>query len=141
MRGLSKTFLYCLKSGFLSPLTDQVKRDHDLNLEIREGYINIYYKGNSLLRLVDTGSLICYKAESHPKFLEGICIPLELTEDSISEFIKAIPYLKENIIRHDQGSLETEYEQMIIRANNYEQRNNTEYFIIDRQYAVRRESF
>jgi hypothetical protein len=53
MRKLSSTFLQCLKSGFLSPITEQVKCDHDLSLDIREGYINIYYKGNSLLKLVE----------------------------------------------------------------------------------------
>ena len=36
MRGLSDTFLTCLKTGFLSCITDDVKRDQDLNLEIRE---------------------------------------------------------------------------------------------------------
>jgi hypothetical protein len=30
---------------------------------------------------------------------------------------------------------------MIIRANNFEHRNNTEYFIVDRQYAVREGRF
>jgi len=48
MRQLSAPFLHCLKSGFLSELTQQVKADPDLDLEIREDYINIYYKGNSL---------------------------------------------------------------------------------------------
>ncbi len=44
--------------------------------------------------------------------------------------------LKQNIINHGKSSIEIEYEQMIIRANNYEPRNNSEYFIIDRQYTV-----
>src|SRR5689334_7277942 len=34
MRKLSPTFLNCLKSGFLSEITEYVRRDHDLNLEI-----------------------------------------------------------------------------------------------------------
>jgi hypothetical protein len=32
-----------------------------------------------------------------------------------------------------------EYEQLIVRANNLEPRNNSEYFIVDRQYAINRE--
>jgi hypothetical protein len=40
--------------------------------------------------------------------------------------VNRIPLLKENIIRYGKSSLEIEYEQMIIRANNYEPRNNTE---------------
>ena len=51
MRTLSKTFLHCLKKGFLSSITEQVRHDPDLSLEIRDNYINLYYKGNSLLNL------------------------------------------------------------------------------------------
>jgi hypothetical protein len=141
MRKLSSTFLQCLKSGFLSPITEEVKCDHDLSLDIREGYINIYYKGNSLLKLAEINSLIRYKAEIHPKFLEGVEMPPELTEDTVPLFIANIPRIKQNIIKHAQGSLELEYEQMIIRANNYEPRNNTEYFIVDRQYVLQEGRF
>jgi hypothetical protein len=141
MRKLSSTFLNCLKSGFLSEITAYVRRDHDLNLEIRDAYINIYYKGNSLLRLAKTGSLLHYKADIHKKFLEGLIIPLDFTENTVPQFIKNIPLLKENIIRHGKRSLELEYEQMIVRANNFEPRNTTEYFIVDRQYVVREGRF
>lgn len=141
MHKLSKTFLSCLKSGFLSEVTECVRRDHDLNLEIRDAYINIYYKGNSLLKLAEVGSLLRYKAEIHKKFLEGIKISLDFTESTVPQFIKAIPLIKENIIKHGMHSLELEYEQLIIRANNFERRNNTEYFIIDRQYAVKEGRF
>jgi hypothetical protein len=141
MRKLSSTFLNCLKSGFLSEITAYVRRDHDLNLEIRDAYINIYYKGNSLLRLAKTGSLLHYKADIHKKFLEGLIIPLDFTENTVPQFIRNIPLLKENIIRNGKHSLELEYEQMLIRANNFEPRNNTEYFIVDRQYVVREGRF
>lgn len=135
MRGLSHKFFDSLKSGFLSGITESVKGDSDLNLEIRDAYINVYYKGNSLLKLAESSSFR-YKAEIHEKFLEGINLPLDFTEDNIAQFLNAIPLLKQNIIRYGKRSLEVEYEQMIIRANNFEPRNNTEYFIVDRQYAV-----
>ena len=141
MRKLSNTFLKCLKSGFLSEITECVKRDRDLNLEIRDTYINVYYKGNSLLKLAEVGSLLRYKAEIHKKFLEGVNISLDFTEDTVPQFVANIPFIKENIIRHGQRSLELEYEQMIIRANNFEPRNNTEYFIVDRQYTVKEGRF
>ncbi len=141
MRKLSKTFLSALKSGFLSEITEYVRRDHDLNLEIRDGYINIYYKGNSLLKLVEGGSLLQYKAEIHKKFLEGTKLSLDFTESIVPVFVKAIPLIKENIIKYGQHSLELEYEQLIIRANNFERRNNTEYFIVDRQYTVKEGRF
>jgi hypothetical protein len=141
MRKLSPTFLLCLKSGFLFPITQQVRCDHDLSLDIRENYINIYFKGNSLLKLAEINSLIRYKADIHPKFLEGMELPLELTEETVPLFIENIPHIKQNIIKHAQGSLELEYEQLIIRANNFEPRNNTEYFIVDRQYMIGEDRF
>ena len=141
MRKLSNTFLDCLKSGFLSGITEYVKHDHDLNLEIRDSYINIYYKGNSLLKLSETRSQHHYRAEIHEKFLEGLDLSLDFTESTALQFIKNIPLIKENIGYHHKRSLELEYEQLIIRANNLEPRNNTEYFIVDSQYAVREGRF
>jgi len=138
---LSKTFLNCLKSNFLSQITEYVKRDHDLNLEIRDSYINVYYKGNSLLKLTEVDSLLHYKAEIHRKFLDGIKISLDFTESTVPQFVKSIPLIKENIIKHGKKSLELEYEQLIIRANNFERRNNTEYFIVDRQYTINESRF
>ena len=141
MRQISETFLSCLKKGFLSEITKRVKSDRDLNLEIRESYINIYFKGNSLLKLAEVGALPRYKVDIHKKFLDGINIPLELAESNVHQFMPNIPLLKENIIRYGQRSIELEYEQMIIRANNFEPRNNTEYFIVDRQYTVKEGRF
>ena len=54
IRRLSDKFFYDLKSGFLSGIIASVRTDPDLNLEIRDRYINVYYKGNSLLKLTET---------------------------------------------------------------------------------------
>jgi len=112
-----------------------VKKDEDLNFEIRDGYINIYYKGYSLLKLTEVSTFSRYKAVIDAKFLKGIDISLDFTESTVPDFVKNIPRIKENISSHRKRSLELEYEQMIIRANNYTGRNNTEYFIVDRQYT------
>ena len=139
MRELSEKFFTDLKSGFLSGITESVKADTDLNLEIRDRYINIYYKGNSLLRLSEIGT--GYKADIHEKFSQGLDIPEIFSESTVNRFLIAIPQLKQNIILNSKRSLEVEYEQMIIRANNFEPRNNTEYFVVDRQYAVKEGRF
>jgi hypothetical protein len=60
---------------------------------------------------------------------------LDFSKDTVKQFIENIPLLKQNIVKHGKHSLEVEYEQMIIRANNFEMRNNTEYLVVDRQYA------
>jgi len=136
MRKLSESFMACLKSGFLVDVPQTVREDHDLNFEIREGYLNIYFKGNSLLKLTEV-SPTKYKVVTNKAFTEGLDLPSELTDArTVSAFLSNIPQLKQNVIRHGKSSLEIEYEQMIIRANNFEPRNNSEYFIIDRQYTV-----
>jgi len=136
MRRLSEDFLDCLQSGFLKDITEMVKKDHDLNLEIRDGFINIYFKGHSLLNLKEV-SPSRYKVGIHPAFKKDLDIPPELTDTKTSAiFLGYLPQLKQNIILHNKGSAEIEYEQMIVRANNYESRSNSEYFIIDRQIVV-----
>jgi hypothetical protein len=127
-----------LKDGFLSGITQAVVADKDLDLHIRDNYLNVYYKGNSLLKLSESNEYR-YIADIHPKFLGGMSIPDLTDQGSTDEFIKKIPAIKDNIIHFGKSSLEIEYEQLIIRANNNEMRNNTEYFIVDRQYTLGRD--
>jgi len=141
MRKLSATFINSLKSGFLAGITKKVIADSDLTLEIRDNYINIYYKGNSLLKLTES-THGRYKVDIHEKFRDGLDIPLDfIDQETTARFLNNIPLLKENVIRYGKHSLEIEYEQMVIRANNFEPRNNSEYFIIDRQYVVGKQRF
>ena len=44
MRELSESFMAALQTGFLAAITRQVIGDKDLDLHIRDGYINIYFK-------------------------------------------------------------------------------------------------
>jgi len=55
MRELSKFFLENLKSssGILYPILHRVKQDNTLTLAIRDNYINIYYRGGSILKLIE----------------------------------------------------------------------------------------
>ena len=136
MRHLSEDFMHALTAGFLAGITARVVHDKDLDLEIRDNYLNIYYKGNSLLNLAEK-TPEDYRIIINKKFLKGCSVPDRLVNKaSVSQFLTSVPILKENIIRYGKSSLETEYEQLIIRANNYERRNATEYFIIDRQYVA-----
>jgi len=136
MRKLSAPFMQALKSGILADITDQVVHDFDLDLHIRDNYLNLYYKGNSLLKLTETRPGR-YQVDIHEKFKQGLDIPEELSDEAAARhFMRLIPHIKQNIIIQGKGSLEIEYEQMIIRANNFEPRNNSEYFIVDRQYPV-----
>lgn len=111
MRGVSEPFIQTLKTGFLSPIVERVNGDVDLDLETRENYLNIYYKGNSLLRLEEAHPA-CYRVEIHPKFLGRTFIPDLVDAESVRRFLDAIPTLKENIQVHGRSSVETEYEQL-----------------------------
>ncbi len=50
-RGLYKEFMADLESGFLKELLELVKNDYTLDLQIRENYINIYYRSGNILRV------------------------------------------------------------------------------------------
>lgn len=133
MRELSSYFITELQKGKLVPLLNKVKRDSDLDLQIREDYINIYFKGNNLLKLKEDLSFEIDKKFTDAK--EDISFS---TEDSCSDFIKnKLPQIKERIIdaKTIKNTLEIEYEQLLIRANNYTSSVNSEYLIVDRQYA------
>jgi hypothetical protein len=135
MRALSPRFMKDLASGFLSLLLETVHLDVDLDLQIRQNYLNIYYKGNSLLKLDDCGEGR-YRPFIHRKFTDGLAFQDFVDEHTLQVFLEAVPMLKVNILYKAHPSIETEYEQLIIRANNYQPHNNSEYFILDRQVVA-----
>lgn len=143
MRQLDRKFMDALTQGFLRPILSTVKKDKDLDLQIRNNYINIYYKGNSILKLTELDEETNqYKADIHAKFLDGIGdIENQVVNDTwVKRYLEYLPKFKDNILSNGKKSMEIEYEQLIIRANNLEERVNSEYFIIDRQYVGEKES-
>jgi hypothetical protein len=135
MRQLSSSFVRELKGGFLAGILERVIEDLDLDLHIREDAINIYFKGNSLLKLTEIGPGR-YRPTIHRRFLSGTALSDLVDRGTTNAFLGAIPTLEANIARYGRSSLEIEYEQLIIRANNAERRNNSEYYIIDRQVVL-----
>jgi hypothetical protein len=55
-RGLSDTFMNELKRGLLSPILNLVLSDDSLIMEIRNDYINIYYRGGNILKIEKKGN-------------------------------------------------------------------------------------
>jgi len=112
-------------------------------MEFRGTYLNIYYQGHSILNLNKNGCITIDR-----KFLRGVeqKVPSALkTSEDVNAYLEVLPHIKDNVtycpseagIRSSK-SRELEFEQLLIRANNLESRNNSEYIILDRQYVVNR---
>ncbi len=138
---LSKEFLCKLnpeKGGIYGPLVSRVRRDKDLDLEFRGNYINIYYQGHSILKLYQSGGIDI--SEVFTRNLAGFPKSLKTSEE-VDKYLELLPNIKDNVTYRDENrrsskSRELEFEQLLIRANNLESRNNSEYIILDRQYVV-----
>jgi len=142
-RGLSEDFLNELEKGLLSPILDLVKIDATLCLEIRENYINIYYRGGNILRIEKTNE--CYVTSFDRKYLieETTRVPTNLpakltSPQDINSWLLAIPFLKNEMDlwfgRNPKN--EREFQQLIVRENNLGRcAKGTDYFICDIEYA------
>ena len=142
-RGLSDNFLKALKKGMLSPVLNLVKADTTLCLEIRENYINIYYRGGNILRIEECDDT--YKAGFDRKYLDELRtrVPQSLPESLISSkdvdsWTLVMPFLKHEMDlwfgRNPKN--EREFQQLIVRENNLGRcAKGTDYFICDIEYA------
>jgi len=139
MRGLSPTFMEALQHGILQPLLQRVLLDRTLDLEIRDDYVNIYYRGGNLLCLKATGG--GYSASFDVSYAKGA--PLDVPDSGVrtSEhalgWLDALPRLKlaMDLHRGHQAKEEREIQQIIVRDNN---RSNvsraTDYYVCDIEY-------
>lgn len=136
MHRLSDSLFAALQDGLLAPLVDRVRRDRDLDLNCRDRAVTVYYKGHGLLTLTQVGAQQRFRPTLDPKFRTGLNLVDVVDAASMNATLALIPHIKENIVLHQSTSLEMEYEQLLIRANNLEPRTNGEYLIVDRQYVV-----
>lgn len=142
MRRLKEQFFYNLSSDFLYPLIQVVQEDWDLDLEIRDNSITIYFKGHDLLTVNERNQKYIV---SENEFYTNLDAPKELSEEEgVHKLISIFPVIKQNIISHAHESkklIEQEFEQLVIRANGHEKSIKTEYFITDRQYQIKKDRF
>jgi hypothetical protein len=139
MRGLSQEMMNNLKNGELNSLLELVKHDHTLCLEIRENYLNIYYRGGNLLRIENERDHITVFFDS--KYCGDKSILTHMRESDIDGWIKMIPTLKHEMDHwfvNKKESLEREFQQLILRENNFCRiANDTDYYFADLEYANR----
>ena len=141
-RKLSDAFMEDLQTGILQSLRECVSSDDTLMLAIRRDYVNIYYRGGSILKLEEQGK--SYKATFDSNYTSVGTTPLpELPQKiSSSEDIKVwvdnFPVLKQIMDRwfFEKSKAEREFQQLVVRENNYSPiSNETEYFIADIELA------
>lgn len=159
MRGISPQFMKDLKGGVLSPLLELVKADPTLDLQIRDGYINIYYRGGSLLRVEEKKGVYVpffdqekqsgtkgYSAQLKALFKKTACplpLPKPWTRDfadtaDVAEWMSS--HLSVSKLMMDLSTsikAERVVQQELVRVNNRSgQANGTDWYIGDLEYAV-----
>lgn len=145
MRELSPRFFHDLKDGMLTPILERIKKDNTLMLAIRDNYINVYYRGGSILKIEETPKAYSvlfnssYDKTEDQSMINALSLPKTIDTRSVSEsLVSLVPSLKEIMDFHftAKSREEREYQQVVVRENNYSSiSNETEYFIIDIEIA------
>lgn len=144
MRELNKKFINDLNNdnGILKPIMQFVLKDNSLEFMIRDNYVNIYYRGGSLLKIEPSSK--AYKFSFDENYLEDKTTQLPdsiIDSDTIKKWIEILPYLKQNIDIHKtiaKPSLEREYQQLVVKECNELSKtisNGSDIFIVDIEYA------
>jgi len=137
IRGLSVPFIHDLKCGLLNLILERVIKDPTLCLEIREDYINIYYRGGNLIRIEKKD---CYVASFDTNYGVSKCqLPKKeiCDKDDVERWVAVIPLLKQamDIWFGKHPKEERECQQVVLRENNGSVvGNSTDYFIVDIEY-------
>ena len=138
---ISDRFFEDLQSGKLSGLTERVRNDDTLMLAFRDGSINIYYRGGSILQLKESNTGYTtrfdrdYAKEGHQLFSE--LPPLINGDPDCRIWLDALPALKEmmNTYFAKKRKSEREFQQLVAWENNRSGLSNiTEYFITDIEF-------
>lgn len=137
MRGLTQIFFDELYSGSLNSLLVYVKSDNTLDLEIRENYINIYYRGGNILRVSNKrSSFQFYFNEKYYKNRQFILPTINIYKEN-NDWNNFFPLAKQAMDYYftKDSKQEREFQQLVIRENNNSSiANGTDYFIIDIEY-------
>jgi|SRR5665648_670846 len=137
MRGLSTKFMTDLKTGMLKDFLIRVKEDDTLCLEIRNDYINIYYRGGNIIKIEPE------KSEYKISFDINYCVNYKnevsaILSNDYDRWASNIPVLKSEMDAyfHRNPKLEREFQQLVLRENNNSSiAKDTDYYISDIEYA------
>ena len=144
MRGLSDRFMGDLINGKLSPLLERIHMDSTFDLQIRDEYVNIYYRGGNLLKLESSsGIYIPHFDEKYcmgnEELIDQLCNVSEIqSQPEMIEWLNTFPLMKLIMDRYfsKHSSEEREAQQLIVRDNNTGSiSRSTDYYICDIEYA------
>jgi hypothetical protein len=128
--------------GLLSELTRKIQGDDTLMLALRGHYINVYYRGGSILHVSEQANGYAAKFDLNYAKGKDLGLPagtIQTAADCLS-WVTALPRLKEAMNVHfaQTRKSEREFQQLAAWENNRSVlSNDTEYFITDIEFADR----
>lgn len=148
-RGLDFQFKDDLLNGMLSPLLHLVKADDTLSLNIRDGYVNIYYRGGSLAKIENEG-VHYYSFKFDPDYqhsqglglvgidphtVDSLAAGEWKCKDRVTAWLAQVPLLKAvmDLWLSEHPKREREFQQLVERSNNGNYA--TDYFICDLEFT------
>lgn len=137
-----------LSGGILWPLLQRVQHDDTLSLEIRNNYIDIYYRGGRLLGVHAQANASKFRTEFDKRYCEvkkeyRPILPerpprLIAAPEDAQAWVDSFSFYKQvmDIRFTEHPKMEREYQQSVVRDNNRHKSGDvTDYVIIDIEYA------
>ena len=146
-RGISEAFVGQLTDGVLRPILERLRRDDTLSPEIRNGYIDIYYRGGRLLNLRANAKAdkfttafderYCVEGEWCPKLPPNPGKTIESPEQAQAWVDVFAPHKQIMDIHFcKRPKIEREYQQAVVRDNNrHGSGERSDYLVVDVEYA------
>lgn len=140
-RYFSEDILKYIKSDFQFLVDKIINSGFEYDLQIRDNYFNLYYKGNSIGKVSYSTGTQLYKVEIHTKFIskeirerflpkEGIRLVFILKKEQLHPFFSSKNLLSmAQRVKEIHYQEETTFEQMLMTDNI----NRQDLIIIDRQ--------
>lgn len=141
-RGLNERFKNDLLSGDLSKILDLVQNDNTLDLEIRENYINIYYRGGNLIKIELKGGSYTFDFDFNYLTVDSPLktdMELSFKDKNWLRYFTFTKQVMDYYFTKEKRKEEREYQQLVVRENNNSSiANGTDYFIVDIEYDIDR---
>jgi hypothetical protein len=135
MRRLNENLFKELKTGKLHSLLEYVQNDDTLDMEFRDNSFSLYYRGGEILKVENIGESFEWR-NLNEEYLHGN--KLDCNAEQFEEYLpKAKHLIDEHIYIGTKNHLgEKEIQQLVVKENNYSPfSNDTDYFIVDMEYA------